>query len=56
MDFETVVQILVAVHALVRLALAVGQRLGLRNRAETVDGSAALTPVVRITADKEVQR
>lgn len=56
MDFETVVQILVAAQALVRLAMAVEQRLRLRKRTKTADVSAALTPVVPITADKEVQR
>jgi hypothetical protein len=56
MDFETVVQILVAAQALVRLAMAVEQRLKLRRQAKTVDVSAARTPVVPITAYKEVQR
>jgi hypothetical protein len=50
------VQILVAAQALVRLALAVEQRLKLRRQTKTVDVSAPLTPAVPITAEKGSQR
>ena len=53
MDFETIVQIIVAAQALTRLTLTVEQHRQ-RKPAEPVERSTALTRIVRTTSDKEV--
>jgi hypothetical protein len=50
MDFETMVQILVAAQALVRLAMTVEQRRRIRAGA-----AAGAAPVAQATAGKEVR-